>query len=112
MFNLPLISAMKSSPWMNIVKLDIKAVSGIWTVNSASLSESNVFSIKLPMSIAAYRLSIRPSTFKLLQEYKMKRCIGHKWTRSQMADGILKFMIGHIGLGSSVQLGPVDFKVF
>ena len=28
-----------------------------------------------------------------------------------MADGILKFMIGHLGLGSNVQLGPVDFKV-
>ena len=31
------------------------------------------------------------------------------WT--QMADGILKFMIGHLGLGSNVQLGLVDFKV-
>ena len=30
---------------------------------------------------------------------------------SQMADGILKFMIGHSGLGSNVQLGLVDFKV-
>ena len=28
-----------------------------------------------------------------------------------MADGILKFMIGHLGLGSNVQLGVVDFKV-
>ena len=28
-----------------------------------------------------------------------------------MADGILKFMIGHLGLGSNVQLGLVDFKV-
>ena len=26
-----------------------------------------------------------------------------------MADGILKFMIGHLGLGSNVQLGLVDF---
>ena len=32
------------------------------------------------------------------------------WT--QMADGILKFMIGHLGLGSNVQLGLVDFKIF
>ena len=31
------------------------------------------------------------------------------WT--QMADGILKFMIGHLGLGSNVQLGLMDFKV-
>ena len=31
------------------------------------------------------------------------------WTR--MADEILKFMIGHLGLGSNVQLGLVDFKV-
>ena len=31
--------------------------------------------------------------------------------RSQMADRILKFMIGHLGQGSNVQLGPVDFKV-
>ena len=31
------------------------------------------------------------------------------WT--QMADRILKFMIGHLGLGSSVQLDLVDFKV-
>ena len=31
------------------------------------------------------------------------------WT--QMADGILKFMIGHLGLGSNVQLSLVDFKV-
>ena len=31
------------------------------------------------------------------------------WT--QMADGILKFMIGHLGLGSNVQLGLVDLKV-
>ena len=31
------------------------------------------------------------------------------WT--QMADGILKFMIGHLGLGSNVQLYLVDFKV-
>ena len=31
------------------------------------------------------------------------------WT--QMADGILKFMIGHLCLGSNVQLGFVDFKV-
>ena len=30
------------------------------------------------------------------------------WT--QMADGILKFMISHLGLGSNVQLGLVDFK--
>ena len=30
---------------------------------------------------------------------------------TQMADGILKFMIGHLGLGSNVQLGLVDFKV-
>ena len=28
-----------------------------------------------------------------------------------MADGILKFMIGQLGLGSNVQLGLVDFKV-
>ena len=28
-----------------------------------------------------------------------------------MADGILKFMIGHLGLGSNVQLDLVDFKV-
>ena len=27
-----------------------------------------------------------------------------------MADGILKFMIGHLGLGSKVQLDLVDFK--
>ena len=27
-----------------------------------------------------------------------------------MANGILKFMIGHFGLGSNVQLGLVDFK--
>ena len=32
------------------------------------------------------------------------------WT--QMADGILKFMIGHLGLGSNVQLGLVDFFKF
>ena len=32
---------------------------------------------------------------------------GHQ---SQMADGILKFMIGHLGLGSNVQLGLVDFQ--
>ena len=31
--------------------------------------------------------------------------------RSEMADEILKFMIGHIGLGSNVQLCLVDFKV-
>ena len=31
--------------------------------------------------------------------------------RSQMADRILKFMIGHLGLGSNVQLDLVDFKV-
>ena len=31
------------------------------------------------------------------------------WT--QMADGILKFMISHLGPGSNVQLGFVDFKV-
>ena len=30
------------------------------------------------------------------------------WT--QMADGILKFVIGHLGLGSNVQLGLVDFS--
>ena len=29
-----------------------------------------------------------------------------------MANGILKFMIGHLGLASNVQLGLVDFKVF
>ena len=29
-----------------------------------------------------------------------------------MADEILKFMIGHLGRGSNVQLGLVDFKVF
>ena len=28
-----------------------------------------------------------------------------------MADGILKFMTGHLGPGSNVQLGLVDFKV-
>ena len=28
-----------------------------------------------------------------------------------MADGILKFMIGHLGLGSNAQLDLVDFKV-
>ena len=28
-----------------------------------------------------------------------------------MADRILKFMISHLGLGSNVQLGLVDFKV-
>ena len=28
-----------------------------------------------------------------------------------MADGIFKFMIGHLGLGSNVQLGFVDLKV-
>ena len=28
-----------------------------------------------------------------------------------MAEGILKFMIGHIGLDSNVQPGLVDFKV-
>ena len=28
-----------------------------------------------------------------------------------MADRILKFIIGHLGLGSNVQLGLVDFKV-
>ena len=27
-----------------------------------------------------------------------------------MADGILKFMIGHLGLGSNVQLGLVNLK--
>ena len=27
-----------------------------------------------------------------------------------MADGILKFMIGHLGPGSNVQLGLVDFE--
>ena len=31
------------------------------------------------------------------------------WT--QMADGILQFMISHLGLGSNTQLGLVDFKV-
>ena len=31
--------------------------------------------------------------------------------RSQMADGILKFMIGHLGLCSNVKLGLVEFKV-
>ena len=31
--------------------------------------------------------------------------------RSQMADGILKFMIDHLGLDTNVQLGLVDFKV-
>ena len=30
---------------------------------------------------------------------------------SQMADGILKFMIDHLGLGSNVQLDLVGFKV-
>ena len=39
------------------------------------------------------------------------RCIGFKWPTSQMADGILKFMISHLGLGSNVQLVLVDFKV-
>ena len=33
------------------------------------------------------------------------------WPTSQMADRILKFMMGHLGLGSNVQLGLVDFKV-
>ena len=42
---------------------------------------------------------------------KVTCCIGPKWSTSQMADGILKFMIGHLGLGSNVQLGLVDFKV-
>ena len=28
-----------------------------------------------------------------------------------MADSILKFMIGHLGPGSNVQLGLLDFKV-
>ena len=41
----------------------------------------------------------------------MQRCIGLKWPTSQMADGILMFMISHLGLGSNVQLGLVDFKV-
>ena len=39
------------------------------------------------------------------------RYIGLKWPTSQMADRILKFVISHLGLGSNVQLGPVDFKV-
>ena len=37
--------------------------------------------------------------------------IGFKWSTSQMADRILKFIIGHLGPGSNVQLGLVDFKV-
>ena len=41
----------------------------------------------------------------------MVRCIGFKWPTSQMADRILKFMVSHLGLGSNVQLGLVDFKV-
>ena len=45
----------------------------------------------------------------------LKFMIGHlgrlKWLMSQMADGILKFMISHLGPGSNVQLGPMDFKV-
>ena len=36
--------------------------------------------------------------------------MGLKWLTSQMADGILKFMISHLGLGSNVQLGFVDLK--
>ena len=39
------------------------------------------------------------------------RCIGLKWPMSQMAYGILKFMISHLGPGSNVQLCLVDFKV-
>ena len=35
------------------------------------------------------------------------RCIGLKWPTSQMADGILKFVISHLGLGSNVQLDLV-----
>ena len=30
---------------------------------------------------------------------------------TQIVDGILEFIIGHLGLGSNVQLGLVDFKV-
>ena len=41
----------------------------------------------------------------------LTRCIGLKWPTSQMVDGILNFMIGHLGLGSNVQLGLVDFQV-
>ena len=36
----------------------------------------------------------------------MIRCIGLKWPT-----GFLKFMIGHLGLDTNVQLGLVDFKV-
>ena len=38
-------------------------------------------------------------------------CIGLKWPTSKMANRILKFMIGNLGLGSNVQLDLVDFKV-
>ena len=41
------------------------------------------------------------------QRHIQKRCIGLKWPTSQMANGILKFMIGHLKLVSS---GQQDFK--
>ena len=44
-------------------------------------------------------------------ELCLLHCIGLKWPTSQMANRILKFMIGHLGLGLNVQLGLVDFKV-
>ena len=50
----------------------------------------------------------RPLTWVLFGENVAKVPNGRQ---SQMADGILKFMISHLGLGSNVQLGLVDFKV-
>ena len=54
-------------------------------------------------------VSMCSEEFCKIQLYLL-RCIRPEWPTSQMADGILKFMIGHLGLGSNVQLGLVDFS--
>ena len=59
---------------------------------------------KLQQETSLKKKPFNPVSWPTSQDQK---AITLHWTR--MADQILKFMIGHLGLGSNVQLGLVDF---